>query len=49
MYAVHIKGFIKDYGYNSEELDKLGTEGDARKKIYYDVLDKAVSDTKIRF
>lgn len=47
LYAIHFKGFYRDYGYDPEEVQKLGAEGDARSRIYYEVLDKAISDTKM--
>jgi hypothetical protein len=48
LYSVSIKGKYEDYGYDAEEVSKLGyTDADARDKIYYDVLNKAISDTKM--
>lgn len=47
-YAINFKGYYEDYGYDIEEVSKLGeTDIDAREKIYYEVLDKAISDTKM--
>jgi len=49
MYAIDIKGLLRDYGYDPEEVKKLGVteEGDKKGHIYYDVLDRAISDTKM--
>lgn len=48
LYSISFKGNFEDYGYNIEEVSKLGhTDMDARDKIYYEVLDKAISDTKM--
>ncbi len=48
LYSIFFKGYFKDYGYDVKEVSKLGeTDIDARGKIQYEVLDKAVSDTKM--
>lgn len=48
LYTISFIGKYADYGYDIEEVEKLGyTDMDARAKIYYEVLDKAISDTKM--
>lgn len=49
LYSIYFKGVYKDYGYDPEEVQKLDTTGedDERGKVYYDVLNKAISDTEM--
>ncbi len=47
-YSISFKGYYKDYGYDIQKVDELGQkEIDARDRIYYEVLDKAISDTEM--
>lgn len=48
LYSISFKGKYEDYGYDVEKVSELGyTDMDARNKIYYEALDKAISDTKM--
>lgn len=48
LYSIYFTGNFKDYGYDAKEVSKLGeTNMDARGRIQFEVLDKAVSDTKM--
>lgn len=48
LYSIYFIGYFKDYGYDVKEVSKLGeTDIDARGKIQFEVLDKAISDTKM--
>lgn len=48
LYSIYFKGVYEDYGYDPEEVQKLAeTDPDARSKVYFDALNKAVSDTKM--
>lgn len=48
LYSIYFKGVYKDYGYDPEEVQKLAeTDPDARDQVYFDALNKAISDTKM--
>lgn len=47
-YSILINAKYTDYGYNNEDLSKLGMKDlDAREKIYYEVLSQEINATKI--
>jgi hypothetical protein len=48
LYSISFKGYYEDYGYDIKKVRELGcTDIEARNRIYYEVLNKEISDTKM--